>query len=54
MVAGASGGNLYFFNCLFIYLFIIIVCVVMCYFQLCGENYHWQWRSFMVAGASGG
>ena len=26
----------------------------MCYFQLCGENYHWQWRSFMVAGASGG
>ena len=27
--------------------------VVMCYFQLCGENYLWQWRSVTVAASSG-
>jgi hypothetical protein len=24
----------------------------MCYFQLCGEDYHWWWRSFFTAGSS--
>ena len=27
--------------------------IVMCYFQLCGENYHWQWRSVIVPASSG-
>lgn len=29
------------------------VTVLMIYFLLCAENYHWQWRSFFTAGASG-
>ncbi|KAH7081747.1 hypothetical protein BKA63DRAFT_217641 [Paraphoma chrysanthemicola] len=28
------------------------VTVLMIYFLLCAENYHWQWRSFFTAGAS--
>ncbi|PVI02187.1 hypothetical protein DM02DRAFT_613152 [Periconia macrospinosa] len=28
------------------------VTVLMVYFLLCAENYHWQWRSFFTAGAS--
>jgi transmembrane 9 superfamily protein 2/4 len=30
------------------------VTVLMIYFLLCAENYHWQWRSFFTAGASAG
>lgn len=30
------------------------VTVLMIYFLLCTENYHWQWRSFFTAGASAG
>eukprot|EP00976_Prorocentrum_cordatum_P007685 153275-Prorocentrum_minimum.AAC.2 len=28
------------------------ITVVMCYFQLCSEDYHWWWRSFLTSGAS--
>lgn len=28
------------------------ISVVMCYFQLCAEDYHWWWRSFFVSGSS--
>ena len=28
------------------------ITIVMCYFQLCAENYHWWWRSFFVSGGS--
>ena len=28
------------------------VTVLMIYFLLCTENYHWQWRAFFTAGAS--
>ena len=28
------------------------VTVLMTYFLLCAENYHWQWRAFCVSGAS--
>lgn len=28
------------------------VTVLLVYFLLCAENYHWQWRSFVTAGAS--
>ena len=30
------------------------VSVLLVYFLLCSENYHWQWRSFTAAGASAG
>lgn len=30
------------------------VTVLMVYFLLCGENYHWQWRAFCTSGASAG
>lgn len=42
---------------LLVFLILIITCaeitVLFCYFQLCGENYHWWWRSFTTAGSTG-
>jgi len=42
---------------LLVFLILIITCaeitVLFCYFQLCGENYHWWWRSFSTAGSTG-
>jgi transmembrane 9 superfamily protein 2/4 len=39
-----------------VFLILIITCaeitIVMCYFQLCSEDYHWWWRSFLTSGAS--
>jgi len=29
------------------------IAVVLCYFQLCNEDYEWWWRSFLNSGASG-
>eukprot|EP01012_Entosiphon_sulcatum_P007832 TRINITY_DN140_c0_g1_i1.p1 TRINITY_DN140_c0_g1~~TRINITY_DN140_c0_g1_i1.p1 ORF type:complete len:643 (-),score=107.39 TRINITY_DN140_c0_g1_i1:235-2163(-) len=29
------------------------ITIVMVYFQLCYEDYHWWWRSFFISGASG-
>ncbi len=29
------------------------ISIVLCYFQLCNEDYHWWWRSFLTAGSSG-
>lgn len=31
----------------------IEVTIVVIYFHLCNENYHWQWRSFAIASSSG-
>ncbi|XP_064607167.1 transmembrane 9 superfamily member 4-like isoform X2 [Liolophura sinensis] len=47
----------YLFGFLFLVFMILIVSVsqisiVMVYFQLCGEDYHWWWRSFIVSGGS--
>ncbi|OAL52077.1 hypothetical protein IQ07DRAFT_402497 [Pyrenochaeta sp. DS3sAY3a] len=47
----------YMFGFLFICFGLMImtcaaVTVLMIYFLLCTENYHWQWRSFFTAGAS--
>jgi transmembrane 9 superfamily member 2/4 len=47
----------YMFGFLFIvYLILMVTCaeitIVMCYFQLCGEDYRWWWRSFLTSGAS--
>mgnify|MGYP002045182395 CR=1 FL=1 len=41
-----------------IVLFILIatcaeITIVLLYFQLCAEDYHWWWRSFLTAGCSG-
>jgi transmembrane 9 superfamily protein 2/4 len=47
----------YIFTFLFIvFIILIITCaeitVVMCYFQLCSEDYHWWWRAYLTSGAS--
>jgi transmembrane 9 superfamily protein 2/4 len=49
----------YMFGFLFLcYGLMVVVCasvtVLMVYFLLCSENYHWHWRSFIAAGMSGG
>ncbi|XP_077302874.1 transmembrane 9 superfamily protein member 4 [Arctopsyche grandis] len=47
----------YLFGFLFlVFCILVISCsqisIVMVYFQLCGEDYHWWWRSFIVSGGS--
>mmetsp|Transcript_33876 Transcript_33876/g.46916 ORF Transcript_33876/g.46916 Transcript_33876/m.46916 type:complete len:644 (-) Transcript_33876:53-1984(-) len=47
----------YLFGFLFIVFAILVVTcaeitIVLCYFQLCSEDYHWWWRSFLTSGAS--
>jgi len=47
----------YMFTFLFIvFLILLVTCaeitIVMCYFQLCSEDYHWWWRSFLTSGSS--
>jgi len=47
----------YLFGFLFIvFIILILTCaeitIVMCYFQLCSEDYHWWWRSYLTAGTS--
>mmetsp|Transcript_8616 Transcript_8616/g.13214 ORF Transcript_8616/g.13214 Transcript_8616/m.13214 type:complete len:652 (-) Transcript_8616:177-2132(-) len=47
----------YVFGFLFVVLVIMVatcaeITVVMCYAQLCGEDYRWWWRSFFTSGSS--
>lgn len=47
----------YIFGFLFlVFLILILTCaeiaIVLCYFQLCGEDYQWWWRSYLTAGSS--
>lgn len=47
----------YIFGVLFIvFIILVLTCaeitIVMCYFQLCAEDYRWWWRSYLTAGAS--
>eukprot|EP01100_Stratorugosa_tubuloviscum_P000651 TRINITY_DN1143_c0_g2_i1.p1 TRINITY_DN1143_c0_g2~~TRINITY_DN1143_c0_g2_i1.p1 ORF type:complete len:630 (-),score=245.86 TRINITY_DN1143_c0_g2_i1:107-1996(-) len=28
------------------------ITIVMCYFQLCSEDYHWWWRAYLTSGSS--
>jgi transmembrane 9 superfamily protein 2/4 len=49
----------YVFGFLLVVLIILIVScaeisIVMCYFQLCGEDYNWWWRSFATCASTGG
>ena len=38
-------------------LILVITCaeisIVLCYFQLCNEDYNWWWRSFLNSGSAG-
>lgn len=47
----------YMFGFLFIvFVILAITCaeitIVMSYFQLCSEDYHWWWRAYLTSGAS--
>ncbi|KAF3446192.1 hypothetical protein FNV43_RR11371 [Rhamnella rubrinervis] len=47
----------YIFGFLFLVLIILIITcaeitVVLCYFQLCSEDYLWWWRSYLTSGSS--
>ena len=39
-----------------VFLILIVTCaeisIVLTYFQLCNENYHWWWRSFFISGST--
>ena len=48
----------YVFGFLALVIFILLltcaeISIVLCYFQLCNEDYNWWWRSFLTAGSSG-
>jgi len=58
-ILSAIWGNqvYYIFGFLFIvFVILVLTCaeitIVMCYFQLCSEDYHWWWRSYLTSGAS--
>merc|ERR1712004_861471 len=47
----------YLFGFLFlVFVILVVACsqisIVMTYFQLCAEDYHWWWRCFFVSGGS--
>ncbi|KAK9811371.1 hypothetical protein WJX72_002736 [[Myrmecia] bisecta] len=46
---------LFGFLCL-VFTILVITCaeitIVLCYFQLCSEDYHWWWRSYFTSGSS--
>lgn len=47
----------YIFGFLFlVFIILIITCaeitIVLCYFQLCSEDYEWWWRSYLTSGSS--
>ncbi|RUS13977.1 Endomembrane protein 70-domain-containing protein, partial [Endogone sp. FLAS-F59071] len=47
----------YVFGFLFLVFGILVltcaeVTILMCYFHLCAEDYHWWWRAFLTSGAS--
>jgi len=41
---------------LIVFIILVLTCaeitIVMCYFQLCSEDYHWWWRAYLTSGAS--
>uniref|UniRef100_A0A7M5UXH4 Transmembrane 9 superfamily member n=2 Tax=Clytia hemisphaerica TaxID=252671 RepID=A0A7M5UXH4_9CNID len=48
----------YMFGFLFVvYIILLITCsettILLCYFHLCAEDYHWWWRSFLTSGFTG-
>merc|ERR1712032_1575907 len=53
---GISLPLVYFGFLFLVFIILAISCsqisIVMVYFQLCGEDYRWRWRSFVVSGGS--
>ncbi|KAH9372181.1 hypothetical protein HPB48_021104 [Haemaphysalis longicornis] len=52
-----SSQMYYMFGFLFlVFLILIITCsettVLLCYFHLCSEDYHWWWRAFLTSGCT--
>ncbi|KAH8261899.1 hypothetical protein KR038_004470 [Drosophila bunnanda] len=50
-----SNQMYYMFGFLFlVFLILVITCsettILLCYFHLCAEDYHWWWRSFLTSG----
>ncbi|MCL4129671.1 UNVERIFIED_CONTAM: hypothetical protein GTU68_017227 [Idotea baltica] len=50
-----SSQTYYMFGFLFlVFVILVITCsettILLCYFHLCAEDYHWWWRSFLTAG----
>lgn len=50
-----SSQMYYMFGFLFlVFIILVITCsettVLLCYFHLCAEDYHWWWRSFLTSG----
>jgi len=50
-----SHQTYYMFGFLFlVFIILVITCseatVLLCYFHLCAEDYHWWWRSFLTSG----
>lgn len=50
-----SSQTYYMFGFLFlVFLILVVTCsettVLLCYFHLCAEDYHWWWRSFLTSG----
>merc|ERR1712179_608358 len=55
-VCTLMAGILPFGSLFLVFIILAISCsqisIVMVYFQLCGEDYRWWWRSFVVSGGS--
>lgn len=50
-----SSQMYYMFGFLFlVFVILVITCsettILLCYFHLCAEDYHWWWRSFLTSG----
>jgi len=46
----------YIFGFMFVCMIILVItcaetAILLCYFQLCNEDYHWWWRSFITSGS---
>lgn len=49
----------YMFGFLFlVFVILVITCsettILLCYFHLCAEDYHWWWRAFLSSGSTAG
>lgn len=53
-----SSQMYYMFGFLFlVFIILVITCsettILLCYFHLCAEDYHWWWRAFLTSGFTG-
>lgn len=52
-----SSQMYYMFGFLFLVFWILVITcsettILLCYFHLCAEDYHWWWRSFLTSGCT--